>query len=103
MPSHLIWLLPVGAVLVGALLAIGLHRADQWNLRVSRMVALQSMSFVAAGLYLTFVAAGASAISHWGGSRAAQTVFIFGATATALAALSSPHLRAWLRMRQPAR
>lgn len=85
--------------LVGALLAIGLHRADQWNLRVSRMVALQSMSFVAAGLYLTFVAAGASAISHWGGSRAAQTVFIFGATATALAALSSPHLRAWLRVK----
>ncbi len=85
--------------LVGALLAIGLHRADQWNLRVSRMVALQSLSFVAAGLYLAFVAAGASAIAHLGGSRASQTVFIFGATTTALAALSSPHLRSWLRVK----
>lgn len=85
--------------LVGALLAIGLHRADQWNLRVSRMVALQSMSFVAAGLYLVFVAAGASGIAHLGGSRAVQTVFIFGATTTALAAFSSPHLRAWLRVK----
>jgi len=85
--------------LVGALLAIGLHRADQWNLRVSRMVALQSVSFVAVGLYLVFVAAGASGIAHLGGSRAGQTVFIFGATTTALAALSSPHLRAWLRVK----
>ncbi len=85
--------------LVGALLAIGLHRADQWNLRVSRMVALQSMSFVAAGLYLVFVAGGASAIAQFGGSRAVQTVFIFAATTTALAALSSPHLRAWLRVK----
>ena len=85
--------------LVGALLAIGLHRADQWNLRVSRMVALQSLSFVAAGLYLVFVAGGAAAIAHLGGSRVVQTVFIFAATTTALAALSSPHLRAWLRVK----
>lgn len=85
--------------LFGALLAIGLHRADQWNLRVSRMVALQSMSFVAAGLYLVLVAGGASGIAHLGGSRAMQTVFIFGATTTALAALSSPHLRALLRVK----
>src|SRR3546814_18729508 len=42
-----------------------------------------------------------SAITAWGGAyaRIAQTAFVFGSTAAALTLLSSPWLRAWIRVK----
>lgn len=86
---------------VAMVVAIGLHRADQWNIQVSRLVALQSLSFVAAGLYFVAVAAVTGMLAGLGGEQARifQTAFVFGSTATALAALSSPHLRGWAKVK----
>src|SRR3546814_10166205 len=41
-----------------------------------------------------------SAITAWGGAyaRIAQTAFVFGSSAAALTLLSSPWLRAWIRV-----
>lgn len=87
--------------LLAALLAAGLHRADQWNIQVSRTVALQSAWFVLAGGWFVGVAFVTGLIGAVGGEHARlfQTGFVVGATAAALTALSSGRLRGWLKVK----
>ncbi|MES2445225.1 MAG: XrtA/PEP-CTERM system histidine kinase PrsK [Pseudomonadota bacterium] len=91
----------VGYVVVAAAMAAGLQRKDDWNVQVSRTVAYQSMSLVAIGAYFAFLALASSAIATVGGdnARVLQTAFVFGSTAAILTLVSSPWLRAWVKVK----
>lgn len=82
------------------LLAIAVHRNGDWTLKLSRTVTWQSLSLVALMAYAVVTVLAISAIDNFGGSyaRLAQTAFVFGSAAALLTLLSSPTIKAWLRV-----
>ena len=81
--------------------ALAVHRNGDWTLRVSRTVAYQSLSLAGVALYVLSMALATTAIAAWGGvhARIVQTAFVFGSTAATLTLLSSPWLRAWIKVK----
>jgi len=81
-------------------LAIAVHRNGDWTLNVSRTVTWQSLSLVALIAYAVVTVLAISAIEAFGGSyaRLGQTAFVFGSAAALLTLLSSPAIKAWLRV-----
>jgi putative PEP-CTERM system histidine kinase len=82
------------------MLAIAVHRNGDWTLKLSRTVTWQSLSLVALMAYAVTTVLAISAIDSFGGSyaRLAQTAFVFGSAAALLTLLSSPTIKAWLRV-----
>jgi putative PEP-CTERM system histidine kinase len=82
------------------MLAIAVHRNGDWTLKLSRTVTWQSLSLVALMAYAVITVLAISAIDNFGGSyaRLAQTAFVFGSAAALLTLLSSPTIKAWLRV-----
>lgn len=86
---------------VAIIIAIGLQRKGEWSVQVSRTVAYQSLSLVAIGVYLLFLALGTSALAAVGGghARALQTAFVLGSTVAILTLVSNSWLRAWTKVK----
>ncbi len=86
--------------LIVPVLAIAVHRNGDWTLKLSRTVTWQSLSLVALMVYGVATVLAISAIDAFGGTwaRLAQTAFVFGSAATLLTLLSSPTIKAWLRV-----
>jgi len=82
------------------MLAIAVHRNGDWTLNVSRTVTWQSLTLVALTIYAMATVVVISAIETFGGgyARLAQTAFVFGSAAALLTLLSSPAIKAWLRV-----
>jgi putative PEP-CTERM system histidine kinase len=91
-----------GLVMAGIvpMLAIAVHRNGDWTLKISRTVTWQSLSLVALSAYVLATMLAISAIDAFGGSyaRLVQTAFVFGSAAALLTLLSSPAIKAWLRV-----
>jgi putative PEP-CTERM system histidine kinase len=92
-----------GAVLVAAaavLAAVMLRDGDR-RVQLSRTVAYQSLSLLAIVGYFAVLALVTGLLERVGGGQARilQTAFVFGSTASALAVLSSPRLRAWSKVK----
>lgn len=83
------------------LFALAVHRNGDWQLQVSRTVAYQSMSLAAIALYLLAMMVATGIIARVGGdhARIEQTAFVFGTTAAILTLLSTPWLRAWIKVK----
>jgi putative PEP-CTERM system histidine kinase len=81
-------------------LAIAVHRNGDWTLNISRTVTWQSLTLVALTIYALTTVLAISAIEAFGGgyARLAQTAFVFGSAAALLTLLSSPTIKAWLRV-----
>lgn len=88
------------AVAIVPLLAVAVHRNGDWSLNISRTVTWQTLTLVALMAYAgaTFVVI--SMIDTLGGgyARVVQTAFVFGSAAALLTLLSSPMVKAWLRV-----
>ena len=86
---------------VAVAMAIGLERKGEWGVQVSRTIAYQSLSLVAIGVYLLFLALATSAITAVGGSyaRALQTAFVLGSTVAILTLVSNSWFRAWAKVK----
>lgn len=82
------------------MLAIAVHRNGDWTLNISRTVTWQSLTLVALTIYAMATVLVISAIQMLGGGyvRLAQTAFVFGSAAALLTLLSSPTIKAWLRV-----
>ncbi|MBS0477790.1 MAG: PEP-CTERM system histidine kinase PrsK [Proteobacteria bacterium] len=82
------------------MLAIAVHRNGDWTLNISRTVTWQSLTLVGMTIYAMATVLAVSAIQTFGGSytRVAQTAFVFGSAAALLTLLSSPTVKAWLRV-----
>ncbi|QDZ06660.1 PEP-CTERM system histidine kinase PrsK [Sphingomonas panacisoli] len=82
------------------MLAIAVHRNGDWTLHISRTVTWQSLTLVALTIYAMATVLVISAIQTFGGgyARLAQTAFVFGSAAALLTLLSSPTVKAWLRV-----
>ena len=81
-------------------LAIAVHRNGDWTLKISRTVTWQSLTLVALTIYAMTTVLVIGAIQMFGGgyARVAQTAFVFGSAAALLTLLSSPTVKAWLRV-----
>lgn len=92
-----------GAVMTGAaaLLVVGVHRSGDWTLALSRPIAVRALSAVALILYAGITALASHIAAGYAGShaRAVQAAIVFGATASMLALLSTPWLRAWTKVK----
>ena len=86
---------------VAALLVVGVHRSGDWTLALSRPITVRALSTVALILYAGLTALATSIAASYAGPyvRVAQTAIVFGATAGALAMLSTPWLRAWTKVK----
>lgn len=82
-------------------LLIAVQRNGDWTLKLSRTVAWQTLSFAATVLYAAVMVGATSMIAMLSGetSRLWQTAFVFGSTATGLALLASPRVRAWTKVK----
>jgi len=82
------------------MLAIAVHRNGDWTLNISRTVTWQSLTLVALTIYAMATVLVISTIQTFGGgyARLAQTAFVFGSAAALLTMLSSPVIKAWLRV-----
>ena len=92
-----------GAVMMGVatLLVVGVHRSGDWTLALSRPIAVRALSAVALILCAGITALATHIAGGYAGShaRAVQAAIVFGATATMLALLSTPWLRAWTKVK----
>ncbi|MBB5710300.1 XrtA/PEP-CTERM system histidine kinase PrsK [Sphingomonas xinjiangensis] len=86
---------------VATFLGTGLQRKGEWGVQVSRTIAYQSLSLIAIGGYLMFLALTTSALAAVGGSQARvlQTAFALGSTAAVLTLVSNSWLRAWVKVK----
>lgn len=91
----------VVAVVVAAVFATRFHRDDERPVQLSRAMAVQSLSLMAVLSYLAVFASITQGIEALAGdhARVVQTIFVVCSTAAALAILSTPKLRAWLRVK----
>ena len=87
--------------LIAPLFALAVHRDGAWRLRPSRTVTYQSLALVAVLLYVVAMVLATRGLAAIGGAQARpiQTAFVFGSSAALLALLSTPWLRAWLRVK----
>src|SRR5690242_9101697 len=88
-------------VVLAPVFALAVHRNDDWSLRLSRTVAYQSLSLAAVALYVALMIVATGLIAGIGGTHAriVQTAFVFGATTAMLTLLSTPWLRAWIKVK----
>jgi putative PEP-CTERM system histidine kinase len=88
------------AVAIVPLLAVAVHRNGNWSLNISRTVTWQTLTLVALMAYAAATFVVISMIDAFGGgyARVAQTAFVFGSAAALLTLLSSPMIKAWLRV-----
>ena len=86
--------------LLAPLFAVAVLRNGDWTLRLSRSIAWQSLSLAGIVLYLLVMVLVTSGIAAIGGAytRIAQTAFVFGSTAAVLTLISSPWLKAWIKV-----
>ncbi|WNO54139.1 XrtA/PEP-CTERM system histidine kinase PrsK [Stakelama saccharophila] len=92
----------IAVLVAAALLAVALLRpAEAAGMRLSRAVTYRSLSALAIGAYLGLIALITSVIGAIGGAhvRIWQTALIIGATTAALTLVSSPWLRAWVKVK----
>lgn len=87
--------------LIAGAMAVALTRRDDWEMRVSRKVTLQSLSVLGAIAYLVMLVAGTGLLATFGGvhARVYQAAFVIGANAALITLLSSPWLRAWIKVK----
>ena len=99
-PEELVAARGIVMIAIVPVLAIAVHRNGDWTLRLSRTVTWQSLSLVALMAYALTTVLAISALDAFGGSyaRLAQTAFVFGSAAALLTLLSSPAIKAWLRV-----
>lgn len=100
-PRELVAVRGLAMALIAAGIATGLQRRGEWPMQLSRTVAYQSLSLVAIGLYFALLALATTALAAIGGdnARLLQTAFVFGSTAAILTLVSSPWLRAWIKVK----
>lgn len=86
---------------IAAALLLAVHKGGEWRLQLSRSMAWQTLSVAALALYLFVTIAITSLIGVIGGevARVAQTAFVFGTGAAALALLPGGKARAWFRVK----
>lgn len=91
----------LAASLIAAAIAVALTRRDDWEMRVSRKVTLQSLSVLGVIAYLMILVAGTGLLATFGGANARiyQAAFVIGSTAALFTLLSSPWLRAWIKVK----
>ena len=99
-PQDMVATRGVATVALVPMLAIAVHRNGDWTLKISRTVTWQSLTLVALSLYALATLLAISAIETFGGTHArlAQTAFVFGSAAALLTLLSSPVIKAWMRV-----
>lgn len=87
-------------VVIAPLFGLAVQRDGHWRLQVSRTVALQSLSVVTIALYVVVTGLATGLIASFGGSHAriVQTAFVFGTTAALLTIVSTPWMRAWIKV-----
>lgn len=100
-PRELVAVRGLAMALIATAIAAGLQRRGEWPMQLSRTVAYQSLSLVAIGLYFALLALATTALAAIGGdnARLLQTAFVFGSTAAILTFVSSPWLRAWVKVK----
>ncbi|RZM17818.1 MAG: PEP-CTERM system histidine kinase PrsK, partial [Sphingomonas sp.] len=88
-------------VVAAPALLIAVTRNGDWSLHLSRTVAWQTLSLAAVLLYAALMVAATSFIALVSGddARLWQTAFVVGSTATGLAFLASPRVRAWTKVK----
>ncbi|OYY69225.1 XrtA/PEP-CTERM system histidine kinase PrsK [Sphingomonas sp. 28-63-12] len=88
-------------VVLAPLFAVAVHRNGDWTLHLSRTVAYQSLSMAAVGLYILAMVLGTSALGAIGApyGRIVQTAFVLGSTTAIVTILSTPWLRAWIKVK----
>lgn len=91
----------LAAALIAPIFGLGVQRTRNWNVKLSRTMAFQSLSLIAIGGYLVVMVVITSALELVGGEfvRLAQVSFVFGASVAALALLPSKAFRAWFRVK----
>ena len=91
----------VVVALIAPVLALAMHRDGDWRLAPSRTVTYQSLALVAVGLYVVAMLLATRGLAAIGGAQArlVQTAFVCGSTMALLTLLSTPWLRAWLRVK----
>ncbi len=99
--AELIAIRGVAMALLAPLFAVAVLRNGDWTLRLSRSVAWQSMSMAGVVLYLLMMVLVTGALADIAGenARMAQTAFVFGSTAATLTLVSSPWLKAWVKVK----
>ncbi|MGC6400145.1 XrtA/PEP-CTERM system histidine kinase PrsK [Sphingomonas sp. FW199] len=87
--------------MIAAALALSLIARTDRRVQVSRTALMQSLWLLGAIVYLTLLLSALSLIAVLGGdhARLGQAAFVFGTTAATLVFLSSPWLRAWVRVK----
>jgi len=99
-PQSLVAARGIVMALTAPILAVAVQRGD-WTLHVSRTLAWQTLSFAATILYgiAMLLAIGAIATLGGGHARLLQTAFVCGTTAAGLTLLSSPRVKAWVKVK----
>ncbi|MFL0413409.1 XrtA/PEP-CTERM system histidine kinase PrsK [uncultured Sphingomonas sp.] len=91
-----------GAVMVALapLFGLAVQRDGEWQLQVSRTIALQSLSLLTIVLYVVVTGLATGLLASVGGSHAriVQTAFVFGTAAALLTVVSTPWIRAWVKV-----
>jgi len=88
-------------VMIAPLFALAAHRNGDWTLQLSRTIAYQSMSLGGLVIYAIVMALATSALGTIGGSygRILQTAFVVGSTTALVTIVSTPWLRAWIKVK----
>ncbi len=88
-------------VLIAPLFAVAAHRNGDWTLQLSRTIAYQSISFGGFVVYVGVNALATSALGTIGGDygRLLQTAFVVGSTTALVTIVSTPWLRAWIKVK----
>jgi len=100
-PEQLVVARGLVMVVAAPALLIAVTRNGDWSLHLSRTVAWQTLSLAAVLLYAALMVAATSFIALVSGddARLWQTAFVVGSTATGLAFLASPRVRAWTKVK----
>jgi putative PEP-CTERM system histidine kinase len=87
--------------MIAAALALSIMTGTDRRVQVSRTALMQSLWLLGAIVYLTLLLSALSVIAALGGdhARLGQAAFVFGTTAATLVFLTSPWLRAWVRVK----
>lgn len=88
-------------VLIAPLFAVAAHRNGDWTLQLSRTIAYQSISLGGFVVYVAVNALATGALGAIGGDygRLLQTAFVVGSTTALVTIVSTPWLRAWIKVK----
>jgi putative PEP-CTERM system histidine kinase len=91
----------VALSLLAPVFGLAARRARDWDIKLSRSMAFQSLSLIAIGGYLIAMVAVTSALDLIGGenARVIQIGFVFVASVAALVLVPSSSFRAWFRVK----